>query len=99
MVRYTARQQLPALRSSAAVMQRRNRADATDASTSHADYVSPFHRGTHNSQDTTIIPDFKKYRAGGETGNKVFSYFMVGVYGGLAALGAKNTVQGGFALQ
>lgn len=89
-------QLLPALRSSAASVQKRNRADA---STSHAQFTSPFHRGTHNEQDTTAIPGWGKYKAGGgETSNKVFSYFMVGAFGGLSALGAKNTVQGEYTI-
>ena len=91
LVRHTTRQQLPALRSSAAALQKRNRADA---STSHAAFTSPFSRGTSGQQDTTAIPSFGKYRAGSETGNKMFQYFMVGAFGGISALGAKNTVQG-----
>ena len=93
LVRHAARQQLPALRTSAAAMQKRNRADA---STSHAEFISPFHRGTHNQKDSTVIPSFKKYRSGSETTNKVFQYFMVGAFGGLSALGAKDTVQSEF---
>jgi ubiquinol-cytochrome c reductase iron-sulfur subunit len=62
-------------------------------STSHAHFQSPFHRGTGEKPDTTVIPSFKNYRAGNETGNKVFQYFMVGAFGGLSALGAKDTVQ------
>lgn len=83
----------PALRSSAAVVQKRNRADA---STSHANWTSPFSRGSGNRQDTTAIPSFAKYRGGSETGNKMFQYFMVGALGGVTAVGAKNTVQGTF---
>lgn len=94
LVRHAARQQPPALRSSASVVQKRNRADVTDASTSHAEFKSPFSRGASGKQDTTVIPSFKKYRAGGEQTNKLFQYFMVGAFGGLSALGAKNTVQG-----
>ena len=91
LVRHAARQQLPALRQTTAVaQQKRTRADA---STSHAEFTSPFHRGRQNQQDTTAIPSFRKYRGGSETGNKVFSYFMVGAFGGLASLGAKDTVQ------
>lgn len=92
LVRHTAtRQQLPALRSSAAAIQKRNRADA---STSQAQFTSPFSRGGSNRQDTTVIPSFAKYRGGSETGNKMFQYFMVGAFGGVTAVGAKNTVQG-----
>jgi ubiquinol-cytochrome c reductase iron-sulfur subunit len=41
------------------------------------------------------IPSFAAYRSkGGETGPKVFQYFMVGSMGALSALGAKATVQG-----
>merc|ERR1712230_279705 len=74
LVRHTARQQVPALRQSAA-------------------FQSPFHRGESSHQDTTVIPSFKKYRGGSEASNKMFSYFMVGAFGGLSALGAKDTVQ------
>jgi len=31
---------------------------------------------------------------GGETTNKVFSYFIVGTFGAITAMGAKATVQG-----
>ena len=77
-------------------MQKRSKADSpSDASISHAEYHSPFHRGLHNHQDTTVIPSFGKYKSSGsETGNKMFQYFMVGAFGGLSALGAKDTVQG-----
>ncbi|OQO00258.1 Cytochrome b-c1 complex subunit Rieske, mitochondrial [Cryoendolithus antarcticus] len=64
-----------------------------DASTSHAGFTSPFHRGTGNARDTTVMPNWGKYKTGKETSNKVFQYFMVGTMGGLSALGAKNTVQ------
>lgn len=100
LLRHAGRQQLPALHSSAALVQKRNRADSPfDASTSHAEFTSPFHRGTRNEQDTTVIPNWGKYRSSSsETGNKLFQYFMVGSFGGLTALGAKNTVQGAFAV-
>ena len=82
----------PALRSpAAALVQQRN---VSDASTSHAAFKSPFTRGTDGHQDTTVIPSFGKYKGGNETGNKMFQYFMVGAFGGLSAMGAKNTVQG-----
>ncbi|KJX99237.1 ubiquinol-cytochrome c reductase iron-sulfur subunit like protein [Zymoseptoria brevis] len=90
LVRHAARQQLPALRSSTAV----NTRTYADASTSTHEYTSPFSRGVSGKQDTTHIPSFQKYRSsGGETGNKLFQYFMVGAMGGVSALGAKNTVQ------
>jgi hypothetical protein len=90
--RQASRQTLPAARAPLAVQQqKRTRADA---STSHAEFNSPFTRGTSGKKDTTVIPSFKKYRSGNETSNKVFQYFMVGAFGGLSALGAKNTVQG-----
>ena len=70
-----------------------------DASTSHAVFSSPFHRGKGEQQDTTAIPSFKKYRAGGqEINGKIFQYFMVGALGGISALGAKETVQSEFHL-
>jgi len=40
------------------------------------------------------VPNFGAYKSNGsETGNKVFQYFMAGTMGGLAAMGAKATVQ------
>merc|ERR1712157_99579 len=73
------------------IQQTRTRADAS--TTTNASFKSPFHRGESSHQDTTVIPSFKKYRAGSEASNKMFSYFMVGAFGGLSALGAKDTVQ------
>jgi ubiquinol-cytochrome c reductase iron-sulfur subunit len=70
--RQASRQTLPAARAPLAVQQqKRTRADA---STSHAEFKSPFTRGTGNSKDTTVIPSFKKYKNGNETTNKVFQY-------------------------
>ncbi|KAI7140158.1 hypothetical protein KC343_g13969, partial [Hortaea werneckii] len=43
LVRHTARQQVPALRQSAAIQQTRTRADAS--TTTNASFKSPFHRG------------------------------------------------------
>lgn len=58
---------------------------------SASSFDSPFKGGP----DSTKIPSFAAYRnKGGETGPKVFQYFMVGTMGALTALGAKNTVQG-----
>lgn len=91
--RQATRQTLPAVRSAPVAVQQQKRTRA-DASTSHAEFNSPFTRGTSGKRDTTVIPSFKKYRSGNETNNKVFQYFMVGTFGGLSALGAKNTVQG-----
>lgn len=91
--RQAARQTLPAVRAAPLGVQQQKRTRA-DASTSHAEFNSPFTRGTSGKKDTTVIPSFKKYRSGSETNNKVFQYFMVGAFGGLSALGAKNTVQG-----
>jgi len=82
--------QLPAIRQSTAVVQQKR----YDASTSHAIFSSPFHRGKGEQQDTTAIPSFKKYRNGRqEINGKIFQYFMVGALGGISALGAKETVQ------
>ncbi|PPJ56517.1 hypothetical protein CBER1_03938 [Cercospora berteroae] len=93
LVRGATRQAVPALRTTSTALQKRE-ASSTDASTSHAEFKSPFHRGASNKPDTTIIPSFKSYRNNtGETGNKLFQYFMVGAMGGVSALGAKNTVQ------
>ncbi|KAF2709092.1 ubiquinol-cytochrome c reductase iron-sulfur subunit, partial [Pleomassaria siparia CBS 279.74] len=77
--------QLPVARASCAAMQTRN------ASASTSSFDSPF----KGDAKTTKIPSFAAYRnkAGGETGPRVFSYFMVGTMGALASLGAKATVQ------
>jgi ubiquinol-cytochrome c reductase iron-sulfur subunit len=72
-----------------ATQQRRNISEVSQTSS----FDSPF-KGMGGSE-TTKIPSFKKYRtSGGETGNKVFQYFMVGTMGAISALGAKATVQG-----
>jgi hypothetical protein len=58
---------------------------------SASSFDSPF-KGT---PETTKIPSFAAYRnKGGETGPKMFQYFMVGTMGALSAVGAKATVQG-----
>ena len=94
MARQCARQQVPAMRSSVAAMQKRNNADIATKATHLPSLSSPF-RGTSNHKDTTAIPSFKKYRnAGGETSPKLFQYFMVGTFGAITAMGAKATVQG-----
>ena len=84
MLRTCVRQRLPAVvPTSSLAVQKRGRADVK------ASYNSPF------EQDTTKIPNFGAYKSrNSETGNKVFQYFMVGTMGGLAAVGAKATVQG-----
>jgi hypothetical protein len=75
--------QLPVARAGCTALQTRN--------ASASSFDSPF-KGT---QDSTKIPSFAAYRnKGGETGPKVFQYFMVGTMGALSALGAKATVQG-----
>ncbi|KAH9882237.1 hsp70 nucleotide exchange factor fes1 [Plenodomus biglobosus] len=75
--------QLPVARAGCTAMQTR----AASASS----FDSPF---KSQSQDSTKIPSFAAYRnKGGETGPKVFQYFMVGTMGALASLGAKATVQ------
>lgn len=83
MLRACVRQRLAAGPATGAVMvQQRGRADARAAP-----FNSPF--------DTNKIPDFSAYKSrGSETSNKVFQYFMAGTMGGLAAVGAKATVQG-----
>ena len=85
----------PAVRQTASAVQQQRRTKA-DASTSQAVFTSPFTRGSHNQQDTTAIPSFKKYRGGSEAGTKLFSSCRVGGLGGLSALGAKETVQSAF---
>ncbi|TKA77110.1 Cytochrome b-c1 complex subunit Rieske, mitochondrial [Cryomyces minteri] len=92
MLRTAARQQLPAVRA-APTLALQNQARAITTS-----FDSPF-RGASDSKKTTSIPNFGRYKsASGETTNKTFQYFMVGSFGALSALGAKNTVQGGYIL-
>jgi ubiquinol-cytochrome c reductase iron-sulfur subunit len=75
--------QLPVARAGCTALQTRN--------ASASSFDSPF----KGSKDSTKIPSFAAYRSkGGETGPKVFQYFMVGTMGALSALGAKATVQG-----
>jgi hypothetical protein len=75
--------QLPVARAGCTALQTRN--------ASASSFDSPF----KGSADSTKIPSFAAYRnKGGETGPKVFQYFMVGTMGALSALGAKATVQG-----
>ena len=79
--------QLPVARAGCTAMQTR--------SASASSFDSPF----KGSPDSTKIPSFAAYRnKGGETGPKVFQYFMVGTMGALSALGAKNTVQGRYTI-
>jgi len=90
LARTCARTQLPtAVRASTtALSQRRSIAEVSGTSS----FDSPF-KGI-GGESTTKIPSFAKYRSsGGETGNKVFQYFMVGTMGAVSALGAKATVQ------
>lgn len=99
LLRTCARHQSPAIRGPASVIQRRRKADVIQRATAGeyqptSSFDSPFRGGEGSS--TTKIPSFKNYMAkGGETSNKVFSYFMVGTLGALTAAGAKATVQGG----
>ncbi|KAK5014830.1 Cytochrome b-c1 complex subunit Rieske, mitochondrial, partial [Cryomyces antarcticus] len=87
MLRTAARQQLSAVRA-APTFALQNQARVISTS-----FDSPF-RGTGDSKKTTSIPNFGRYKsASGETTNKTFQYFMVGSFGALSALGAKNTVQ------
>jgi ubiquinol-cytochrome c reductase iron-sulfur subunit len=75
--------QLPVARAGCTALQTRN--------ASASSFDSPF----KGSSESTKIPSFAAYRnKGGETGPKVFQYFMVGTMGALSALGAKATVQG-----
>lgn len=100
LLRTCARHQSPAMRAPATAIQRRGKADVIQRATAGeyrptSSFDSPF-RGGEESPPTTKIPNFKNYMAkGGETSNKVFSYFMVGTLGALAAAGAKAIVQGG----
>jgi ubiquinol-cytochrome c reductase iron-sulfur subunit len=93
LARSCARAQLPsALRASAALTQQQQRRSIAEVSGTSS-FDSPF-KGI-GGESTTKIPSFAKYKSsGGETGNKVFQYFMVGTMGAVSALGAKATVQG-----
>ena len=88
LLRSCVRQQLPAIRTSSALIQKRNVETTTTSS-----FDSPF-KGMA-STGTDKIPSFGKYKSSsGENQNKVFQYFMVGTFGALASLGAQSTVQG-----
>jgi len=90
LLRSCVRQQLPAVRISSALIQKRNVETTTTSS-----FDSPFKGMASTSTDK--IPSFGKYRSSsGEDRNKVFQYFMVGTFGALASLGAQSTVQGWF---
>ncbi|OCK84059.1 ubiquinol-cytochrome c reductase-like protein iron-sulfur subunit [Lepidopterella palustris CBS 459.81] len=80
--------QLPAARAACSALQTRSLSEASASSS----FDSPFKASS--SERTTKIPSFAKYRnnASGESGPKVFQYFMVGTMGALSALGAKATV-------
>ncbi|KAF2733643.1 ubiquinol-cytochrome c reductase iron-sulfur subunit [Polyplosphaeria fusca] len=79
--------QLPVARASCAAMQSRNLSEVSSTTS----FDTPFRGAGASSQ----VPSFGAYKSkrSGETGNRVFSYFMVGTMGALASLGAKNTVQ------
>lgn len=63
-------------------------------SASASGYSSPFK--FQGESKGAQIPNFGKYvSSGGETKNKLYSYFMVGALGAVSAAGAKSTVQGG----
>lgn len=78
---------VPAVRAAALSTSTALRADGSDSAT----YTSPFSGGDKGNN----IPDFGKYVSKNTAGkNKLFSYFMVGTMGAVAAAGAKSTVQG-----
>ena len=88
LARSCARKQFPALCATTTAIQQRRNESATTSS-----FDSPFKGMGGNG--TTKIPSFAKYRSSGtESSNKVFSYFMVGTFGAVTALGAKSMVQG-----
>jgi ubiquinol-cytochrome c reductase iron-sulfur subunit len=61
-------------------------------SSNEPSFDSPFKQAER--VNTLKVPSFAKYKSsGGETPNKVFSYFMAGSMGALTAVGAKATVQ------
>ncbi|KAI9886129.1 MAG: glycerol ethanol, ferric requiring protein [Watsoniomyces obsoletus] len=88
-LRVCARHRLPLLRSSPlCVSQQRNKSDT--GATVYFDH--PFRPS--ETQPTTKVPDFGKYKSRrGATSNVTFQYFMAGSMGLLAAAGAKATVQ------
>lgn len=94
LVRSTARAQLPALRAASATALAVQNRTVTSAT---ASFESPFKGGSASRTTDIPVAKWKKYRnSGGETGQKVFQYFMVGTMGAISAMGAKNTVQGGY---
>ncbi|KAK8191720.1 Rieske [2Fe-2S] iron-sulfur domain-containing protein [Phyllosticta capitalensis] len=91
LVRSTARAQLPALRAASATALAVQNRTVTSAT---ASFESPFKGGSASRTTDIPVAKWKKYRnSGGETGQKVFQYFMVGTMGAISAMGAKNTVQ------
>ena len=98
LLRTCTRQSLPSVRAStSALQQRRGRADVNNNITNdyrpNSSFESPFNNA--DTSETTKVPSFKNYLSHrGQTGNKVFQYFMVGSMGLLTAAGAKATVTG-----
>lgn len=98
------RHALPTVRPSAASLafprattatQSRNASGGTDVSPNASAFDDPFRRSGGTAQDTHKVPSFGKYKSSAtEAANKTFSYFMVGTFGAITALGAKATVQG-----
>ena len=66
-------------------------AQAPSVSDPEPSYNTPYKLGSTSTQ----IPSFAAYRnrARGETGPKVYQYFMVGTLGALSAMGTKSVVQ------
>lgn len=65
------------------------------SSSNTTSFDSPF-RGFGNAKaSASAVPDFSKYRSSNsESSNRTFQYFMVGTFGAVTAMGAKNTVTG-----
>lgn len=83
---------IPSSASSAAIQHEQRRGKASEVGGTSS-FDSPF-KGM-GSSDTTNIPDFHHYKSKRSAmTNKTFSYFMVGSFGLLSAMGAKVTVQG-----
>lgn len=69
------------------------------AAVSSSSFDSPYAKSESNRPSTLKIPSFKAYSSSKpESSNKVFSYFMAGGMGLVAAAGAKTTVHGQYEL-
>lgn len=99
LLRACTRQNLASVRTAAVTSASQQRRGRTSEASPSSSFDSPFGRSQESSPSSLKIPSFGKYASkGGETPNKVFSYFMAGSMGLISAVGAKATVQGWFLL-